>query len=594
MKQPTILDFIRKVLHEDISPAQAALLAATYGLPAPPPMPSDADWLTTRGSLDALYGLPIGDEQDPFQRFTERPKRLRKRQQDVTAVCGRRSGKTGRIGINVALFEALQGGHERSLHGAGERCTIPIIAQDLKMAGETLRTLTEKVMENPTLRDALAEKPTGDSIVFSTRCQILVKPCNFKASRGLHVPCAILDEIGVWDVEGANPDKAVVDSLRPAMATFPRRLLLKLSTPWVKGGGVLWDDFNLHYGKPDAPVLVWKAPTWYMNPSLGAEFFTAEYERDPEYARREYGAEFLSSEDSFLPWQAVQEAVDEGVFERPPEKGRAYFAALDVGYKQDSTVLVIGHHDGEQVVQDVGMIWLPPVSHEDMLYEVAQVCRRFFCQTLMGDQYCSEPLREGLLSYGIVFVEVTLNVKRAKQETPDARFEVGASKQDIYGALRTLVLQGRLRLVDSPRGLNELRTMEVKRSFSGSVQIGAPKGKHDDYPFALALMCWQAWQADEERDRPLRVKQRGMTLLDQVVEEGDPWDAEFAEVFLDELPQKTQDELARMTPDARQQWLRETRRQAITALSQPKKKSASLLGLGGGWAGVGRDWSRWP
>lgn len=110
---PTILDFIRKVLREDISPAQEALLSAIYGLPVP--HVSTTEWLRCQ-SLDALYGLPIRlEDEGAFQHFTSRDKPPKRRQQEATIICGRRSGKTGRIAINVGLWEALRGGHERSL-----------------------------------------------------------------------------------------------------------------------------------------------------------------------------------------------------------------------------------------------------------------------------------------------------------------------------------------------------------------------------------------------------------------------------------------------------------------------------------------------
>ena len=521
----TILQFIRDQLRMTPSPAQETLLAAIYGLPLPRYETLPATWME-RQFLDALYGLPtLTAEVGPYQHFTLRTEPPEGHQDDVTVVCGRRGGKTGHIGIPIALYEALLGGHEAYLH-RGERATIPLIAQDKEIAGETLATLLEMVTSLPALRAEL-KRETAGLVLFRSRVQIAVKACSFRASRGLHIPVAILDEIGVWQVEGVNPDKAVVDSIRPAMATFPRRRLIKLSTPWAKAG-ILWDDFERGWGTTNHRVLLWKAPTWYMNPSIPAEHFVKEYEADPEMARREYGSEFSEPVDAFLPWQAIKDAVDAGVPERKPDKARQYRAAVDVAFKTDSTVLCLCHRKGDTVVVDVWREWQPKrgkvvLSLEKLAKETALVCRVFGVRNVAGDQYAAEPVREAFRRKGLVFSEIAFTARRWRRQTPDNRREVGASKVDIFGAMKTLLIQGRLRLPDVPEGARQLRNLEVKRSFSGSEQIGAPPGQHDDYAAALALAVWQCWRTDEWRARTPHIRQVGPLLSDvQVVEEGQP------------------------------------------------------------------------
>lgn len=508
-----ILTFIAELLDELLSPAQETLLRAIYGLPL------DADQLAIYKQLTNLDTPPA------------------RRQQDVTVVCGRRSGKTGRIGVNIGLYEALLGGHERHL-GKAERGHVVIIAQSLKAVNETMALAKSKVSRSPDLAaEVLSER--ADELAFRNGMCLSIWPCTVKAVRGLHIPVAVCDEIGFWESEGANPDREVVyGAVRPAMATFPQRMLVKLSTPWAKAG-VLWDDFQNWFGKPGGP-LVWLAPTREMNPNVPVEFIVDEYARDPEKARREYDAVFSDPAEAFLPGEAVDSAVETGVLERRPSKERRYWAAVDVAFKTDATVLTIVHREGEDVVVDLWRGWKPqpgkPLVLGELARQVGLLCRLFGVRGVAGDQYASEPVREALRARGLYFSEVAFTATRAKRETADGRREVGATKGDIFGALKTLLVQGRLRLLDIKEGLRELKGLEVRRSFSGYETVGAPEGQHDDYAASLALAVWQAWRADERRERAGRVVQLGRSMLDAVVIEDDGLEAGLPEALRDSGP----------------------------------------------------------
>jgi hypothetical protein len=207
---------------------------------------------------------------------------------------------------------------------------------------------------------------------------------------------------------------------------------------------------------------------------------------------------------------------------------------VDIAFKNDATVLCIGHREGSAVVVDVWRAWKPgrgrPLSLEDMSAEIALVCKSFQVGLVYGDQYCAEPVREAFQRHGLTFSEVTFTSRRWKRHTPDERREIGASKVDIFNVLKTLLLQTRLDLPDVPEGVKQLKNLEVRRSrFSTTEQIGAPEGQHDDYPSALALVCWVAWRADELTATPLEVRRTGPLLLDQELIGADPWDEELPE-----------------------------------------------------------------
>ena len=109
--------------------------------------------------------------------------------------------------------------------------------------------------------------------------------CRLRTERSEDTPCsALLDELGILaDGQGSsNPDREIVNAVRPAMATVPASRLILASSPYGKKGE-LWDTYQRYYGKP-GEVLVWKAPTKVMNPTIRQSVIDAAYRKDPEDA----------------------------------------------------------------------------------------------------------------------------------------------------------------------------------------------------------------------------------------------------------------------------------------------------------------------
>ena len=77
--------------------------------------------------------------------------------------------------------------------------------------------------------------------------------------------------------------------MRPAMATIPNAMLLCASSPYAKRGA-LHDAHKRHYGKDGDPILVWKAATRTMNPTVPQSVIDQAMERDRSDAEAEYGA----------------------------------------------------------------------------------------------------------------------------------------------------------------------------------------------------------------------------------------------------------------------------------------------------------------
>ena len=109
-------------------------------------------------------------------------------------------------------------------------------------------------------------------------------------------------------------------------------------------GGVLYDDFRNHYGQDSPDILVWKASSTYMNPSLKPARLEREQRLDPERYAREYLAEFIEDLAAFLPLAWIDAAVVQGRHEIAPAPDNLYVCAIDPsGGGQDSFTLSICH-----------------------------------------------------------------------------------------------------------------------------------------------------------------------------------------------------------------------------------------------------------
>src|SRR5205823_798484 len=174
---------------------------------------------------------------------------------------------------------------------------------------------------------------------------------SFRGIRGHTIIAACLDETAFWrSEESANPDREVLDALRPAMATVPGALLLCASSPYAKRG-ILYDAYRRHWGRP-GPALVWKADSRTMNPTL------------PEAVIRTDIAGFL---DRAL----VDAAIDAGTLVRPPIAGVRYVGFADPsGGARDSFTVGIAHIENGVAILDAIFERRPPFNPAAVVAEI--------------------------------------------------------------------------------------------------------------------------------------------------------------------------------------------------------------------------------
>jgi hypothetical protein len=258
----------------------------------------DGPTLGHRTFLKSIYGLELdADELDFYCRATGRKIYVPREEREITAIFGRRGGKT-RLAAQIAVYEATR----KHNVPPGERAFILVIAPVLKQAQIAFEYVSKYMNGSPELSQ-LVLKERKSEIELRNGITIACLPCSQVTVRGYSVVCAICDELGFWVHEetAANPEREVIAALRPAMATLTNTKLIKISTPNRKEG-ILWEDFQ---ERESLPYPVWQASSKEMNPTIPDDFLEEAERENKEDFRREYLAEFTDSLVGWITWETV-------------------------------------------------------------------------------------------------------------------------------------------------------------------------------------------------------------------------------------------------------------------------------------------------
>jgi hypothetical protein len=311
--------------------------------------------------------------------------------------------------------------------------------------------------------------------------------------RGYTCAAVICDEIAFWptDEAGANPDVEILKALRPRMVTIPGALLLCISSPYARRGA-LWDAYRTHHGRNGDPVLVWQAHTRAMNPSVDAQLIEEAYAADEAAAAAEYGAEFRRDIESFVSREAVEACVVPGRRESPPCGGVRYVAFVDPsGGRADSMTLAIAHQSWGGAVLDCIREVQPPFSPADVVAEFAALLKSYRISSVTGDHYGGEWPPEQFRGYGI-------------------RYEPAEkTRSELYRELLPLVNSESVELLDHPRLIAQLCSLERRTARGGRESIDHAPNAHDDVVNAAAGALVEAGAGT--RFTPLTLTRLGAT-----------------------------------------------------------------------------------
>jgi hypothetical protein len=422
----------------------------------------DGSWRAWRAFLAALFGLPLQDDEAraTFRAHTGRESPPEQPCAEAWLVVGRRGGKS-RIAALVAVFLACFRDYSDVL-AAGEVGTVMVLAADRKQARTVFRYITGLLDGVPMLARMVVNR-TRETLELDNRVVIEVHTASYRSVRGYSIVAAVCDEIAFWDdPDSANPDVEVVNALRPGMATVPGAMLLAISTPYARGGA-LWAAYDAHYGRDGDPVLVWRADTASMNPTVPRSLIDQAYERDPAAAAAEYGAEFRRDVETFLTDEVLEAVTVAARYELPPVEGVRYSGFVDPsGGSGDSFTLAIAHGQDGLAVLDCVRETRPPFSPEAVTKEYAALLKSYRLSEVTGDRYGGQWPQEQFRKQG-VFYRVA-----------------GQTKSELYLELLPALNSGRVELLDH-RGLTaQLLKLERRTSRTGKDSVDHPPRGHDD------------------------------------------------------------------------------------------------------------------
>jgi hypothetical protein len=257
------------------------------------------------------------------------------------------------------------------------------------------------------------------------------------------------------------------------MATIPSAKLLCASSPYARRGA-LYDAFRRYHGKDDTNVLVWKADTRTMNPTVPQAIIDQAFERDPASASAEYGAEFRNDISQFVSREAIGACLSPRVLERSRVPGVIYQAFVDPsGGSSDSMTLAIGHRQATDNKKAIGVLDVvreirAPFSPDAAVAEFAQLLQSYGVRFVRGDRYAAEWVVGAFRKVGIEYRQADL------------------AKSEIYRDFLPRLNSAEVDLLDNQCLITQLLGLERRTARGGRDSIDHPPGGHDDLANAVA------------------------------------------------------------------------------------------------------------
>jgi len=223
----------------------------------------------------------------------------------------------------------------------------------------------------------------------------------------------------------------------------------------------------------DPLVLVAQGASADFNPTVAGDRKIARaYEEDPSAAAAEYGGEFRTDIEAFVSREAVEACVVQGVREIPPAPGVQYCAFCDAagGTGGDSFTLAISHREDDDVrVLDCLREVRPPFNPGEVIAEYARVLKSYRVSKVISDKYAG----------GFAPSDFAKHAVTCEQSA--------APKSDLYRDALPVINTGKVRLLDNPRLVAQLCSLERRTGRgSGRDVIDHPPKGHDDVSNACA------------------------------------------------------------------------------------------------------------
>lgn len=399
----------------------------------------------------------------------------------VAAVCGRRAGKTYLL-IALRLVWGMLVRHLPPLPPRTKAGALILAPRD-RMRLEAFNYALGVVTTVPWLAACLVGPPKVDTFTLRRPSdgREVELVCGVATAGGTAARSKWWTDIGMDECCFYRDDTNAVNDkemFRAATATLlPDGQAILASTPWAQAG-LLYDYWSK---RPDNAIVA-HAPTLLLHdsPETRAVVALAE-QQDPDNARREFGAEFMTSGTTvFFEAAAVDAAITDEPFVLEP--GDEVSAGVDLAFIGDSSALIFMARRGETLHVFDGREERPA---EGMPLD-PEVTVRSFARAMVGKCDFAMCDRHYWLSLANELAKHDLVLGQAPTQPAES-----------YVRARNLLRGKRVRIHPLPfrdRLVQQMREVQGKPTSGGGMSIVHPRwsqGGHGDLVAALVLALWQ-------------------------------------------------------------------------------------------------------
>jgi hypothetical protein len=404
----------------------------------------------------------------------------------IVEVCGGRGGKS-----YLGALRLVHGMFRRDLSSVapGQRAVALCIAPSEELRQEIINYAVGAIRSSALRPALIVPKGTGaddtvsrfsirraDGAIVAFRAGVATR--GGYGGRGKSLTDFLMDEAAFFrDASSKVNDEEIYKAASPRV--LPGGQSIVKSTPWGEAG-MLYDFHARCFGKPDG-ALVAHAPTLLLNDAPWVATIVArEYARDPDNARREFGALFMAGGTLlFFEGSTIEAAKTVTNPIRDPKDlrgGDIIRAGGDLGFVSDSAALVIVVvRDGVSYVASILELRPQagaPLEPGEVVRKFAEEMKRWGVEYLMADGHYRQSLIEHLAKHGLKYVPAP--------STPS----------EPYVATRGLLRSSRLVLPDDHRLVQQMREVQSRTRSGGGLSIIHPRwatGGHGDICAGLVL-----------------------------------------------------------------------------------------------------------
>ena len=312
---------------------------------------------------------------------------------ELTCVIGMRGGKT-KLAAVISLYEAfklIQIGDPAKHYGfaPGQAIFITNTATSERQAADTIFAADKELVHHAPYFQGLTEtgecKERYNEIIFpDPNVTIRSGHANSSSLVGLTAKLVLFDELARFkDTKGNASGWNVYHSMSRSVKSFGEGgFIVSISSP-VTVDDVIMTLYEM--SKHSEHMLGYQLPTWEMNPNITREILESEFEKNPDMAQRDYGAEpSLVIENYYKDPQSIDKCIDPlrpdpvlpngelADWFRQTSPEQKYFLAGDPAVKNDAFGLALVHFQEHKCIVDLVHRFKPERRREIDAFMVAQ------------------------------------------------------------------------------------------------------------------------------------------------------------------------------------------------------------------------------